>query len=125
VSIQRITCYMVTCDDCRTGFDEPGADYVVHFDTPDDALGYITECGWELTESGSPICHHCAADRRCSRDGHQFSQWHPCACRGAIPDHALFGCGLFRFCQRDGCGHIENRTLAQLPTTQEPTTPGG
>jgi hypothetical protein len=115
---------MVTCDTCRATFDEAGADYVVHFDTEDDAIRYITEHGWQLTDTGDPICFRCAATALCARDGHQYSEWTPCACHGAIPDHALFGCGLFRICWRDGCEHYETRTLAQLPTTQEPTTPG-
>lgn len=123
MSIDRTACYVVTCDHCRALFDQD-ADYVVHFDTEDDAIAFITEHGWTLTTTGGPICHSCTALIVCGRDGHQYSDWFPCACHGAMPEHALFGCGLFRICWRDGCEHTETRTLAQLPTVEEPTTPG-
>jgi hypothetical protein len=118
MSIDRVHCYIVSCDDCRQRFDETGVDYVVHFDTPDEAIGYITEHGWTLTENGAPRCNRCTASIRCGRDGHDYSPWHPCACQGHIPDHALFGCGLFRYCHT--CDHHEIATLAQLPTVEEP-----
>ncbi|QYN36252.1 hypothetical protein K1T35_02660 [Pseudonocardia sp. DSM 110487] len=122
MSIDHTRCYVVTCDTCRTTFDETGADYVVHFDTPDEAIGYITEHGWTLTDSGEPRCLRCTARIGCDRDGHDFSLWHPCACNGRIPDHALYGCGLLRFCF--ACDHHETATLATLPTTAEPHTFG-
>ncbi|MDT0351664.1 cryptochrome/photolyase family protein [Pseudonocardia charpentierae] len=50
--------------------------------------------------------------------------WMPCVCEGRNPDHALFGCGLLRYCQRDGCDAAEAATLANLPTTDEPRAPG-
>jgi hypothetical protein len=59
MSIDHTRCYVVTCDTCRTTFDETGADYVVHFDTPDEAIGYITEHGWTLTTDGHPRCDRC------------------------------------------------------------------
>lgn len=122
MSINRITCYIVTCTDCRTVFDETGSDLIVHFDTPDQAIAYVTEHGWTFTDAGDPRCHRCTTHIRCARDGHDYSPWHPCHCRGQIPDHALFGCGLFRFCH--DCAHHETATLATLPTTAEPHTFG-
>jgi hypothetical protein len=122
MSIERTRCYIVTCDTCHTTFDETGADYVVHFDTPDEAIGYITEHGWTLTDTGEPRCHRCTTASHCARDGHDYTHWHPCACQGHIPDHTLYGCGLFRYC-RD-CDHHETATLADLPTVEEPHTFG-
>jgi hypothetical protein len=122
VSIDRVHCYIVSCDDCRRQFDETGADYVVHFDTADDATTYVTEHGWTLTENGDPRCTRCTARLHCDRDGHDYSPWHPCACQGRVPDHALYGCGLFRFCH--DCDHHETASLADLPTVEEPHTFG-
>jgi hypothetical protein len=122
MSIQPITCYVVNCAACRTPFDDDNGE--IYFATPDDAIRYITAYGWVLTEAGHPICQRCTATALCRRHGHHFTDRTPCGCLGAIPDHALFGCGLFRVCLREGCGHLEDRTLAQLPTTQQPTTPG-
>jgi hypothetical protein len=113
MSIRAVTCYIVACDG------------EIHFDSPDYAIRYVVNhYGWQLTDTGDPVCHRCAAAALCARDGHQYSEWTPCACHGLVPDYALFGCGLLRACLRDGCEQLEERTLAQLPTTQEPTTPG-
>ncbi len=118
MTIRRVHCYVVTCDTCRTAFDHTGADYIVHFDTPDEAISNVTEHGWTLTEAGDPMCDRCTADIRCARNGHDYSPWYPCACHGQIPEHAVFGCGLFRFCH--DCADHETATLAQLPTIEEP-----
>ena len=121
MSIDHTRCYIVTCGACRTTFDDAG-DYIVHFTSPDEAVRYITEHGWTLTDTGDPRCHRCTATIRCAREGHDFSPWYPCACHGAIPDHALYGCGLFRFCH--DCDHTDTATLADLPTVEEPHTFG-
>jgi len=115
--IRRITCYSITCTVCRTSYEED--DREVHFESADDAISAVTQhAGWTLTEAGNPVCHRCTADIRCARDGHDYSPWYPCACHGRIPDHALFGCGMFRFCH--DCDHHETATLATLPTIEEP-----
>jgi hypothetical protein len=122
VSIKPTTCYIVACGECRKPFEDDDGE--IHFDSPEYAVQYISGYGWVLAESGDPICERCVITAICRRDGHRYCDWTPCACHGAIPDHTLFGCGLFRICWRDGCEHYETRTLAQLPTTQEPTIPG-
>jgi hypothetical protein len=120
MSIQRFHCFVVSCDICHTVFDEAG-DHVIHFDTELEAVNYVADYGWVITETGSPICNRCALVLNCQQDDHAFSDWIPCYCRGRIPDHALFGCGLFRYCRRDGCEQHETSTLAHLPTTDEPS----
>ena len=125
MSIDRVNCYVVSCDTCGIAYNQTGGDgYIVHFDGPDDAIAAISDCGWTLTENGDPRCLSCTADIRCARNGHDYGPWYPCHCNGCIPDHARFGCGLIRFCEEDGCGHSERTTVAQLPTTTEPATPG-
>jgi len=60
----------------------------------------------------------------CLTDGHDYGPWIPCPCEGLIPAHEIHGCGLFRICRREGCGHHDDCDLASLPTIDEPTTPG-
>jgi hypothetical protein len=117
MSIQRVDCYLISCSICRSPYETN--DGAILFWSADEALSYVTEHdGWTVTESGNPICSSCTAGLRCARDGHDYSPWHPCHCAGRIPEHALFGCGLFRFCH--DCDHHENATLATLPTIEDP-----
>ena len=115
---------MLVCDACRRELEDPDNDFVPHFDTADAATDYALHVGWQLDTDGHTYCHRCVATARCLTDGHDYTVWMPCICRGRHPDHALFGCGLLRYCQRDGCDAAETATLATLPTTDEPTTPG-
>lgn len=124
MSIQKTVCYVVACDNCRAVFDESHADYIVHFDTEDDAIAYISESGWFLTEDGRIECARCATDAICAQRGHDWSDWMPCPCRGTYSGHTTAGCGLLRFCWRDHCGRVESTTLANLPTIDEPIVPG-
>jgi hypothetical protein len=121
MSIDRVHCYVVICDRCRTTFDETN-DRIIHFDTPDEAILYITQDGWTLTENGEPRCRRCTGRAICSRDGHDYGPWHPCYCNGQILEHAIHGCGMFRYCNE--CDHHETATLATLPTIEEPHTFG-
>lgn len=123
MSIEAHRCYVLTCDNCNYICDVDNAGYIVHFDTPDQAMESAAADGWGVTETGLLHCPTCIARHLCESDGHHMSPWWPCMCKGRIPDHALFGCGLFRFCER-GCPHVENTTLAALPVTDEPTRPG-
>jgi len=124
MSTRRTTCYVATCDGCRLDFDESGPQGVtLHFDTENDALGAAVADGWQITEAGLLLCRLCLARRLnplCLERGHDYSDWTPCACQGRIPDHALFGCGLFRYCLRDHCDGHDAATLAALPTVDEP-----
>jgi hypothetical protein len=121
MSLRKITCYVVSCDDCRTEFDSGAGDYIVHFDTPDDAEHYVTaEAGWIILADGRHLCGPCWASYACATFGHVYSPWCPCNCKGAIAGHDITGCGLFRYCIRQGCGHEEEATLADLPTIDEP-----
>ena len=125
MSIEKVTCFTIACDGCRLVFDEDTDGHSVHFDSPDAALAYITEeAGWVVTTNGHIQCPRCWATLVCDQHGHAYSPWHPCACHGRYADHALFGCGLFRYCQRPGCDHFGLATLAALPTIDEPTHPG-
>jgi hypothetical protein len=124
MSIRRTTCYTVACDDCRITFDETHEDYIVHFDTPDDAVAYITEHGWFLDLDGGIHCPRCVDHTICDTIGHQWGFWTPCHCQGAIPVHRIYGCDLHRICTRPGCAHLETANLATLPTIDEPTIPG-
>ena len=102
MSIQRVTCYIVTCDECRTAFDET-ADYIVYFDSEDEAIRYVIEHGWvhhrDRQPDLPPLHRHRALPTRRPPlqrlDALRLPRRHP--------DHALFGCGLFRICWRDGC----------------------
>ena len=122
MSVQKLTCYVITCDTCRIQFDQAGEDYIVHFDTADAAIAYAAEHGWAITETGDLICPHCWAVDLCGRLGHLWGAWIPCDCGGEITRHATNGCGLIRRC--DQCDHHEYTTLADLPTIDEPTSPG-
>ncbi|MGI5131619.1 hypothetical protein ACQEVB_32780 [Pseudonocardia sp. CA-107938] len=125
MSIESHRCYVLTCDTCNYVCDTDGdAGYIVHFDTPDEALDHVAADGWTVTEDGLIHCPRCTAIRECGTHGHQLSDWHPCYCQGRIPDHALFGCGLFRFCHRPGCDHLDTADLHSLPVADEPTRPG-
>ncbi|MFC4942351.1 hypothetical protein [Pseudonocardia sp. GCM10023141] len=121
MTIRRAACFIVSCDDCRKEFDET-ADYVVHFDTEDDAVNYLAETGWVISESGIVNCPPCSAIQLCDRLGHLWSPWAPCRCKGLLPGHAEHGCGLV--CHCDQCGVSDAITLANLPTIDEPTTFG-
>ena len=123
MSIDRRHCYVVACDACRAAFEHDDG-YIPHFDTADTAIDAAADAGWHLDTDGRLYCPRCLALAYCATDGHDYSPWMPCACKGAHPDHALWGCGLVRICWRTGCAHTETATLATLPTTDEPHTPG-
>jgi hypothetical protein len=123
MSIERVHCYIVTCDDCRQQFDET-VDYVVHFDTEDEATNYITDNGWLITPDGKHLCQRCWTRFLCEHAGHTWDVWMPCRCNGSVPAHSINGCGLFRHCTRDGCGEYEYTALADIPTVEEPHTFG-
>ena len=124
MSAEQQTCWVLACDACRTHLQDPDEDYTLHFDTLDAATDYALTVGWQLDTDGHAWCHRCVAIAVCLTDGHDYTPWMPCACNGTHPDHALWGCGLLRYCQRHGCDAAETATLATLPTTDEPTTPG-
>ena len=124
MSLESHRCYVMACDACRTGLHDPDGDYTLHFDTADDATDYALTQGWQLDTDGRTYCHRCLAVARCLTDGHDYTPWMPCICKGRHPDHALFGCPLLRYCQRHGCDAAETATLATLPTTDEPHTFG-
>jgi hypothetical protein len=125
MSIERQCCYLVVCDSCRASHGEPDSEIVLHFDTPDTAIADAIDAGWQIDTDGHLLCHRCVASAHCTQVGHDYTPWMPCACEGAYPDHALWGCGLLRYCQRTGCEHAESATLAALPTTDEPPRLGG
>ena len=124
MSIDRRPCYVVSCDACRADLHSDDEGYIPHFDTADAAIGHAADDGWHLDIDGHLYCPTCIAVARCLTDGHDYTPWMPCCCNGSHPDHALFGCGLLRYCQRDGCDAADSATLATLPTTDEPHTPG-
>ena len=124
MSIEKHTCFVVACDGCRIRFDESGAEYIVHFDTADEAISYITESGWFITTTGVIECPECWTRWACAQTGHIYTPWQPCGCTGTIPGHAKNGCGLWRACERRCCWFHEDATLADLPTIDEPTSPG-
>ncbi len=124
MSLQRHRCYTLVCDACRRQLEDPVEDFVPHFDTADVAFDYAHAQGWQVDTDGATYCHRCVAIATCLDRGHDYTPWMPCACQGSHPDHALFGCGLLRYCQTDGCDAAEAATLASLPTTDEPRAPG-
>jgi len=124
MSAEHRICWVLVCDTCRDQLLDPDEEFVPHFDTVDDATEHALTQGWLLDTDGHTSCHRCVATATCLDEGHDFTPWMPCACHGAHPDHALWGCGLLRYCQRRGCDHAESATLATLPTTDEPTTFG-
>ena len=124
MGLQRLRCYSMVCDACRRPLEDRDNDFVPHFDTPADATDYAQILGWQLDIDGTTYCHRCVAIATCLTDGHDYTPWMPCACQGRHPDHALFGCGLLRYCQTDGCDAAETATLATLPTIDEPRAPG-
>ena len=124
MTIQRHRCYTVACDACRTSLEDRHEGYLPHFDTEDTAIASALEQGWRIDTDGNLYCQRCLDLARCLTDGHDYGPWIPCHCHGRIPDHALWGCGLFRTCQRDGCAITEDTDLAHLPTTDEPTSFG-
>ena len=124
MSAEQRVCWVLVCDSCRTDLEDPDNDYVPHFDTLDAATDYALTVGWQLDADGHAWCRSCVVIATCVTDGHDYTPWMPCVCQGREADHALFGCGLLRYCQRDGCDAAEAATLATLPTTDEPHTPG-
>jgi hypothetical protein len=120
VNIRKLFCYVVICDACHHAFANDGD---LHFNSHDAALRYVTEhAGWNITEHGYLLCPHCDAYFHCVEHGHDWSPWAPCPCAGWIPEHSRAGCPLRRMCQR--CDEVETVTLADLPTSDEPTTSG-
>ena len=124
MSAEHRICWVLVCDTCRDQLQDPDEEFVPHFDTVDDATEHALTVGWLLDTDGHTYCHRCVATATCLDQGHDYTPWMPCACHGAHPDHALWGCGLLRYCQRSGCDAAEAATLATLPTTDEPTTFG-
>ena len=124
MSVQRHSCFTLACDACRSPFEEREEQILPHFDTTDAAIAHAVEAGWHLDEDGNLYCDRCIAIATCVAEGHDLTPWMPCVCRGEHPDHALWGCGLLRYCERPGCDHAEQATLASLPTTDEPTSFG-
>ena len=124
MSIDRRTCYVAACDACRDVLTDHDEGYVPYFDSPDAATDAALGEGWTLDTDGQLYCPRCIAMAYCATDGHDLTVWMPCVCGGRHPDHALWGCGLLRYCQRIGCQHAETATLATLPTTDEPTSFG-
>ena len=124
MSIERRICYVVACDACRAELQNDDEGYIPHFDTSDAATNAAVDEGWHVDVDGRLYCPRCIAIAWCLTDGHDYTVWMPCICQGRHPDHALFGCGLLRYCQRDGCDAAETATLATLPTTDEPQSFG-
>lgn len=120
--IRAVTCYSIICDICSSEYDTDGTEErPLHFETAEQALQHITTDGW-TADDGRLICRACVLGRnraRCVFEGHIWCHWTPCHCRGLIPDHALFGCDLYRSCLRPGCDAHETTTLAALPTTDD------
>lgn len=123
MSVYPCSCYLVTCDQCRIAFDE-NDECIVYFETEDDAIRHIADNGWTVTANGEYLCYRCWTTVQCDNDGHRWEHWHPCNCGGAIADHSIHGCGLYRYCARPGCEEFQVATLATLPTIDEPTVPG-
>jgi hypothetical protein len=123
VSIEKATCFLVTCDECRTVFDENVEGQILHFDTADAAMTQIADDGWWITATGRIQCPECWTREVCAERGHLYTDWQPCRCGGAIPAHEKNGCGLWRACQRRACWFHEDSTLADLPTIDEPAHP--
>lgn len=121
MSIQHHHCYLVSCDECRAVFDE-NVEYIVHFESEDDAIGYLAESGWAITEAGVITCPRCSVTQLCNSLGHLWGPWIPCQCKGRIDEHAVHGCTLTSQCTQ--CGHATENTFADLPTIDEPTTFG-
>ncbi len=124
MSIHQHRCYSVACDACRAALEDPEEGYIPYFDTDDAATAAALERGWRIDSDGALFCDRCVARATCLTDGHDMTVWMPCVCHGSHPDHALWGCGLLRYCQRTGCDHAEAATLASLPTTDEPHASG-
>ena len=120
MSAEHRTCYVVVCDACRSELENHDEGFIPHFDTPDLAHDYALHEGWHLDLDGRTYCPRCITITICLTDGHDYSPWMPCYCRGRIPAHDINGCGLSRTCRRDGCGHLDTSDLAHLPTTDEP-----
>ena len=120
MSAEHRICWVLVCDACRGELEYPDEDYTPHFDNVDQATDVALELGWQLDTDGHTYCHRCVAIAVCLNDGHDLTVWMPCVCQGSHPDHALWGCGLLRYCERPGCDHAEAATLATLPTTDEP-----
>ncbi len=122
MTLRRITCFVVGCDDCHTDLDCEDLGFVVHFDTDREALDYLAAHSWTVTDNGHLRCPTCSARHLCGRFDHAWDVWHVCCCHGAIPRHHTGGCPLVRSCAQ--CGAQDEATLAHLPTTDEPTARG-
>lgn len=124
MSIRRVACYVAECDDCATtaGTDDPDIGYTLHFDSDNEALDHALDIGWTITDNGVLRCHQCTGRASCAPSGHTWDMWHPCYCRGRIPEHASTGCPLIRACT--WCDQVERVTFANLPTTDESNTFG-
>lgn len=120
MSIERICCYTLACDDCATPADIDNTDigYLLHFDTDQQALDWAADHSWQITEDGHIRCPRCAAQHLCGTYGHLHTPWQPCPCRGQHPTHQNTGCPLVRVCEM--CGQHDTATLAQLPTYVRP-----
>ncbi len=43
MATNKTTCYTAVCDGCRAELE---TDFIPHFPSPGDAVGYATECDW-------------------------------------------------------------------------------
>jgi hypothetical protein len=113
--IRRVSCFVVECDECRSGYNDNGEGCIYYFDSDRRALDHVAADGWTISHDGHLCCPVCTARSFCASLDHLWDLWRICECRGAIPAHADNGCGLYRRCAQ--CGAIELADLAHLPTT--------
>lgn len=54
MAARTITVTVVDCDICKQSFERD--DMVIHFDTPDEGVDYVTSAGWLRDSNDQLIC---------------------------------------------------------------------
>lgn len=100
MSVQTLTRYIATCDDCGTTREIVGG-------TPADASATLNATGWSAPADGPVRCPSCAALALCALVGHDWTPW------GAVAMiHGHGTCREHRTCGR--CPAREHRDPARL-----------
>ena len=71
MSFKTTQCFVIVCDG---GCLDPWEEGTPHFDTEAEAIEYVKEIGWLVTDQRA-LCGQCSATTTCRVTGHQWDDW--------------------------------------------------
>lgn len=115
--LSTITCVAVACDLCGHDGNSDDEDWIgtPHFADESEALTWLADTGWQITEGSRPTCWRCATAMACVREGHRFTTWTNCMCKPLRSghEHDQDGCRLqYAWCDR--CEHFQVRNRSGI-----------